>query len=264
MMRVKGLSAAYGSQQVFSDVSFEVAAGDWVVIIGPNGAGKSTLLKAIAGLTPVEGSVELDGTPVANMRARHRARAVAYVPQNPFLPPGMKVFDYVLLGRTPYLSPLGKESVSDVEYVRNVLEQLSVAEFASRELSTLSGGEAQRAVLARALAQDCDLLLLDEPTSALDLGRQQETMAVIDDLRLRRQLTVVMTMHDLTLAGQFGHRLLLLNGGGILAEGTPGDVLTSETIRRHYGAQVRIIDDPDGGVIVVPTRAEPESQADVV
>lgn len=254
MIRVTDLSAMYGPTPVFSHVSMSVMAGEWVVIIGPNGAGKSTLLRTIAGLADMPGTVEIDGQPITAMSSRRRAQRLAFVPQAPALPVGMTVSDYVLLGRTPYLSILGTESKRDLVSVGGALSLLDVAGLAHRDVATLSGGEAQRVVLARAIAQDPEILLLDEPTSALDLGRQQETMQIIDDLRAERNLTVLSTMHDLTLAGQFADRLLLLNGGSILAEGTPGEVLTSETISAHYGANVRVIADPDGGVIVVPTR----------
>lgn len=254
MIVVKDLSATYDDRLIYSGVSITVMVGEWVVIIGPNGAGKSTLLRSIAGLSDMPGIVAINGRSIIEMSARQRARKVAFVPQAPVLPSGMSVTDYVLLGRTPYLSLLGTESKKDLEIVGHMLGLLAVGDLAKREITTLSGGEAQRVVLARALAQEPQVLLLDEPTSALDLGRQQETMQVIDDLRVARNLTVVTTMHDLTLAGQFADRLLLLNGGGILAEGTPDEVLTSETISKHYGANVRVIHDSDGGVIVVPMR----------
>ncbi|MDH5504581.1 MAG: ABC transporter ATP-binding protein [Acidimicrobiia bacterium] len=256
MIVVRNLSATYDDHLVYSDVSMTVMAGEWVVIIGPNGAGKSTLLRSIAGLTDMPGSVSIDGRSINEISARKRAQKVAFVPQTPLLPPGMTVTDYILLGRTPYLSLLGTETKNDLRIASEMLGLLAVGDLARRDISTLSGGEAQRVVLARALAQEPQILLLDEPTSALDLGRQQETMQVIDDLRLDRNLTVVTTMHDLTLAGQFADRLLLLNGGGILAEGTPDEVLTSETISKHYGANVRVIRDSDGGVIVVPIRTQ--------
>ena len=259
MIRVRDLTAAYDGKTVFSDVSLSVGAGEWVIIIGPNGAGKSTLLRVIAGLADMPGSVTIDGLPAATISPRSRAQRIAFVPQTPMLPPGMTVTDFVLLGRTPYLSLLGSESRRDLKAVGKTFDLLDVGGLADREIATLSGGEAQRVVLARAIAQDPEILLLDEPTSALDLGRQQETMQIIDDLRAERNLTVLTTMHDLTLAGQFADRLLLLNGGSILAEGTPGEVLTSETISRHYGANVRVIADPDGGVIVVPERHQPRA-----
>ena len=166
------------------------------------------------------------------------------------MPPGMTVREYVLLGRTPYVSYVGQESRTDVAAAETALARLDLGEFADRELGTLSGGERQRAVLARALAQEAPLLLLDEPTSALDAGRQQEALELIDALRLDAGLTVVGAMHDLTLAGQYASRLILLSGGRVVAHGAPPQVLTEALISEHYGARVRVLD----GLAVVPVR----------
>jgi iron complex transport system ATP-binding protein len=163
----------------------------------------------------------------------------------------MTVQEYVLLGRTPYVSYMGSESRHDVAAAEAALARLDLAELAGRELGTLSGGERQRAVLARAIAQEAPLLLLDEPTSALDAGRQQEAMELIDELRLDAGLTVVGAMHDLTLAGQYASRLILLSGGRVVAHGAAAEVLTEPLIAEHYGARVRVLD----GLAVVPVRA---------
>ena len=259
MISATNISARYGSRKVFDRVSLSVARGEWVGVIGPNGAGKSTLLKALAGLLGVEGDIRISGNDLRTLSRRMRAQSIAYVPQVPHLPEGVTVGEYVLLGRTPYVSILGAGTRRDAQIARDALDLLDAANLSDRDVATLSGGEAQRVVLARAIAQEPELLLLDEPTSALDLGRQQEAMQIIDELRTRHALTVVATMHDLMLAGQFTDRLLLINGGGILAEGTPREVLTSTTISQHYGADVRILEDPEGGVIVVPRRAAPTS-----
>ena len=254
MISANHISARYGSFSVFEDVTLSVERGEWVGVIGPNGAGKSTLLKALAGLLPVAGDIAVSGKDLRSLSRRLRAQRIAYVPQVPHLPEGVTVGEYVMLGRTPYASILGSGTKRDVEVAQQSLDLLDAANLVQRDVATLSGGEAQRVVLARAIAQEPEILLLDEPTSALDLGRQQEAMQTIDDLRAARSLTVVATMHDLMLAGQFTDRLLLINSGRILAEGTPREVLTSSTISQHYGAEVRILDDPEGGVIVVPRR----------
>ncbi len=251
---IEGLSAGYNGRRVLDGVTLDVPAGAWVVVIGPNGAGKSTLLRAAGGLIPYRGSVQLDGIEVASMPRRRLAQLVAFVPQTPERPTGMRVLDYVLLGRTPHMSYLGMESGHDFDVARQALDLLGLGDLADRNIAALSGGEAQRTVLARALAQQARIVFLDEPTTSLDVGRQQDVLGLIDRLRRERGLTVLSTMHDLTLAGQFADRILLLSGGGILAEGSARDVLTAENIRRHYGAAVRVIDDPEGGVIVVPRR----------
>jgi iron complex transport system ATP-binding protein len=238
---------------ILDGVDLTVAAGEWVTVIGPNGAGKSTLLRAVGGLLPATGSITLFGTPTNRLPRRQRARIVATVAQSPVVPPGMAVFDYVLLGRTPHMPPLGRESATDLAAVREVLHRLDLDRFAARHLTTLSGGELQRVFLARALAQGAPLLLLDEPTSALDIGHQQEVLELVDQLRRDRGLTVLATMHDLSIAGEYADRMVLLAGGRVAAVGTAREVLTEELLAVHYGAHVRVVDG-DHGPLVIPTR----------
>ncbi len=239
-----------GGRPVVDGVSFSVDEGEWVALIGPNGAGKTTLLRAIAGLVRHQGAIVLDGTAAGRLRRRDVARRVAVVPQVPLLPVGMTVREYVLLGRTPYVSYAGREGRHDRAATEEAITRLDLGDLGDRQLGTLSGGERQRAVLARALAQEAPLLLLDEPTTALDAGRQQEALELIDALRLDAGLTVVSAMHDLTLAGLYASRLLLLSGGRIVAQGAPEEVLTEPLIGEHYGARIRVLD----GHAVVPVR----------
>jgi iron complex transport system ATP-binding protein len=248
MLSVERVTVELGGRPVVDGVSFTVEQGEWVTLIGPNGAGKSTLVRAIAGLVAHSGTIALDGQPMRKLGRREVARRVAVVPQVPLMPNGMTIRDYVLLGRTPYVSYAGREGRRDHAAVEQALARLDLVPLADRELGTLSGGERQRAVLARALAQEAPLLLLDEPTTALDAGRQQEALELIDALRLDAGLTVVATMHDLTLAGQYAPRLLLLSGGRIVAQGDASEVLTEPLVAEHYGAKVRVI---EGAVIPV-------------
>ncbi|HEX6261467.1 MAG TPA: ABC transporter ATP-binding protein [Actinomycetota bacterium] len=251
---LRAVTAAYDGTPALRGIDLEVAPGSWTGLIGPNGSGKTTLLRAVAGLMPHGGTVLLGGEEVARMPRRAAARLVAYVPQRPVVPEPMPVIDYVLTGRTPYISYLGSEGVSDLEVAARVLARLELEDLAERPLGTLSGGELQRAIIGRALAQGAPLLLLDEPTSALDVGHQQQALELIDALRREEGLTVVAAMHDLTLAGQFAERLILLDRGTVAAEGPVREVLTESTIGRHYGARVRILDDDGGGVVVIPVR----------
>lgn len=249
MIAWSGVSVSYnGGEPALGRVDLSVAAGEWVAVIGPNGAGKSTLLKAAVGAVPYQGVIEIDG---------HRPRLgldVAWMPQRPGLPEDMGVGDYVLLGRTPHLGYLAAESEHDVEMMRSAIESLDLAGFARRRLGTLSGGEAQRAVLARALAQEAPVLLLDEPTTGLDVGHAVEVLDVVDGLRRSQGLTVVTAAHDLTLAGRYADRLVLLAAGEVVAEGEPRAVLDEATLQQHYGSGLRVLDDPDGP-IVVPVRS---------
>ena len=162
-----------------------VGRGEWVTLIGPNGAGKSTLLRAVAGLVRYAGSVALAGGEVSALGRRELARRLAFVPQVPLLPPAMRVAEYVLLGRTPHLGSSRTRGAHDREAADHALDRLDLGGSRGRPLDTLSGGEQQRVVLARALAQEAPLLLLDEPTTALDLGRQQQVLELVAELRAR-------------------------------------------------------------------------------
>jgi cobalamin transport system ATP-binding protein len=238
---------------ILRGVSFDVAAGDWVTVVGPNGAGKSTLLRAIGGLQRFTGDISLFGRALHTIRRRDRARLVATVAQDPIVPPGMAVLDYVLLGRTPYIGPLGRESASDIDAVDSVLDQLDLHGFAGRRLATMSGGERQRVFLARALAQGAQLLLLDEPTSSLDIGHQQDVLELVDTLRRDHGLTVLATMHDLSIAGEYADRMVMLAGGAVAASGRPDEVLTEPLLAQHYKARVRVIAG-ESGPLIVPVR----------
>ncbi|MEU8821492.1 ABC transporter ATP-binding protein [Actinoplanes sp. NPDC048796] len=252
-VRVEGLRVSLDGTPIVLGVDLDVERGEWVTVIGPNGAGKSTALRAIGGLLPFEGTVELDGSPLDRLHRRERAKTIATVAQSPVVPPGMRVFDYVLLGRTPYVAPLGRESANDLTVVEQVLDELDLTRFAGRRLDTLSGGERQRAFLARALAQGAGILLLDEPTSALDIGHQQEVLELVDRLRAERALTVLATMHDLTTAGEYADRMVLLAAGRVAAAGTAREVLTEENLAKHYRVRVRVIEG-EHGPLVVPVR----------
>jgi iron complex transport system ATP-binding protein len=252
-VEINGVGVALDGVPILHGVDLDVAAGEWVTVIGPNGAGKSTLLRAVGGLVPFTGQVRLFGREVGRLRRRERARMVATVPQAPVVPPGMAVLDYVLLGRTPYIPPLGRESAADLAVATDVLQRLDLAGFAERLLTTLSGGERQRVFLARALAQGATLLLLDEPTSALDIGHQQEVLELVDGLRRDRGLTVLATMHDLSLAGEYADRMVLLAAGRVVADGPAASVLTEDLLSTYYRARVRVVAGAHGPV-VVPVR----------
>ena len=249
MISWRDIEVSYGGVKVLGPVSVEVSDGEWLGLIGPNGAGKSTLLKTAVGVAPHSGTVALGG------RQRQPGLDIAWMPQRPHLPDEMGVADYVMLGRTPHLGYLAAETKHDVEAVRLALEKLDLSGFSRRPLGTLSGGEAQRAVLARALAQEAPVLLLDEPTASLDVGHAVEVLGVVDDLRRREGLTVVTAAHDLTLAGRYADRLVLISKGLVVADGGPVEVLTEANLKAHYGAGIKVVDDEDGP-IVVPLRSE--------
>ena len=244
-VRVSGLHVTYDAKAVLRDISLELRVGEWLGLIGPNGSGKSTLLRSLVGLVPSSGTVELgDGSAPG-------PTDLSLMPQAPELPPGMTVVEYVLLGRTSHLGWLSQESRHDRRIATDVLRRLHLASFAERPVRHLSGGEAQRVVIARALAQQSPVLLLDEPTSALDLGHQVEVLELIDELRHEDGLTVVAAMHDLGLAGRYADRLALLDRGSLAALGEPAEVLDAAMLSRVYGHPVHV-HTVDGQLLVVP------------
>jgi iron complex transport system ATP-binding protein len=257
-----GVRVSYESDVVVSDLDLNVKSGEWLAFIGPNGAGKTTILRAIARLVGFEGDIRIGGRVVTELSGRELARQVAMVLQEPQMPEGMTVSQYVLLGRSPHLSYLGKESRRDQRIVADILRRLSLDRLAARPLHHISGGERQRAAIARALAQQAPILLIDEPTSSLDVGRQQEVLELIDELRSEQGLTVIAAMHELTLAGQYADRLALLVGGKLIAVGAPAEVLTEAAIADHYRAQVRVLEMNGSGRAVVPVRGRSRSGDD--
>jgi iron complex transport system ATP-binding protein len=260
VIEARGIRVVLGDRPVVDGVDLSVASGEWVSIVDPKGAGKSTLLRYLTGAAVGDGEVRLDGRAWSDLSRRERALVVALVPQTPVIPSGIRVVDYVLLGRTPHIRPLGVEGPADLAAVHDALSHLDLLELADREVTTLSGGERQRVLIARALAQGASLVLLDEPTTALDVGHQQQVLELVDELRHRHGLTVVTTMHDLTLAGQYADRLLLLDTGRVVAEGPADEVLTADHVARYYGASVRVISE-GGRPVVLPVRTERRERA---
>jgi iron complex transport system ATP-binding protein len=255
---VRDLTAAYNGTPVLRGVDLVVGPGEMVAVIGPNGSGKTTLLRAIAGSIPVRsGWARVDGRDTAGLKRREAARLIAMVPQVPASPRGMTCFEYVLLGRTPYIGYLGTESAEDRRHAAEALERLGAGDLVDRPLERLSGGERQRVVLARALAQDAAALLLDEPTTALDIGHQQTALELVDGLRRERGIAVLGAFHDLTLAARYAERMVLLVGGEVIADGSPATVLRPEALELFSGATATVIAGPDGDPVVVPVRPGP-------
>lgn len=255
------VTARYNGTDVLHGIDLSVHAGEWVALIGPNGAGKSTLLRSIAGVMDHGGAVTIDGVDTRALGRRKRAQMVAMVPQQPAIPTGMSVADYALLGRNPYLAPWAMESPMDVRRVTQVLDELDLTEMAGRSLDQLSGGELQRAVLARALTQDAGVLLLDEPTAALDLGHQRQVLELVDTLRRRHRLAVVAAFHDITLAAQYADRIAALDNGTLAIEGHPDDVVTPEVLSALYHTDVTVVTDHDGARLVALRRERRQEPA---
>lgn len=256
-LECRGLTVERGGVRVVQELDLAVASGEWVAVVGPNGAGKSSLLLALAGLVPATGHLRVAGDDPGRLSRRATSRVVALMPQQPVVPPGMSARDLIGLGRTPHLRTFATESPADLAAVDRAVARLELRDLVDRAVDTLSGGELQRVMLARALCQEPQVLLLDEPTSALDIGHQQAVLDLVDSLRLERGLTVVAAMHDLTLAAQYAQRLVLLDGGRKVCEGTPVQVLDAELLSGVYGARVDVLDRPSGPAVVPVRGARP-------
>jgi iron complex transport system ATP-binding protein len=253
VIELRDAGVSRGGRQVLEDVTLAVEEGGWTTLIGANGAGKTSLLLAVAGAVAHTGTIAVGGRDPRRTPAPQRARQIAIVWQSPLLPLDMTVAEYAMLGRTPYLGMLGRAGAGDERAVAEAIGRLDLGELSGRRLGALSGGERQRATLARALAQEAPVLILDEPTSALDVGRQQEALELVGELRDERRLTVLGAMHDLTLAGQYAERLVLLDQGRLVHCGPPHEVLTRELIARHYRANVEVVR-TNGTAVVLPVR----------
>ena len=253
---IENLTVAYdaSSDAVVKEVNLSVAAGQLVVIVGPNGCGKSTLLRAIARLQkPQAGTVRVDGQDVWQLTPRQAAHAIALLPQSPLAPEGISVSDLVRYGRHPHQSLLQLWSAADQAVVERAMQACNVSELAQRRLDRLSGGQRQRCWLAMILAQEAPLMLLDEPISMLDLGHQIEVLSLAQRLA-RAGASVVMVLHDLIAAARYADVLVAMQGGRVVAQGAPRDIVTPELVASLYGVHADILSAPiDGSPVVVPS-----------
>jgi iron complex transport system ATP-binding protein len=257
MLEIRDLTVAYDGLVALRGVSLSLAAGELLGVVGPNGSGKSTLIRAITRLVrPLGGDIRLDGKEVGRLSQRELARWAAVVPQNPYLPDAFTVLEVALMGRTPHLGLLQSEGRADLAAVRRALEQTDTWQLASRRMGELSGGERQRVVVARALAQETPVLLLDEPTAHLDMGHQAVLLDLVRRLCRREGKAVLAAIHDLSLAGQYCDRLVMLNEGRIAGEGKPEEVLSPELLASVYGTRVSVFAHPLTGRPVVTAVSE--------
>jgi len=245
MLKIQNLCVSYSSRQVLTNINLEINKGEIVALLGPNGSGKSTLLRSISGiLSPGHGNIRIAGQFINTLRAAERARWISVVPQNAPLPPAFTAWETVLLGRTPYINFLGQISARDENVARCALEKVDALNLADRCMGELSGGEQQRVLLARALAQSAPILLLDEPTTYLDLQHQLSLLNLVHKLAQEEELTVVIALHDLNLAARYADRIALLVDGHLKAWGTVKQVLRAELIADAYRWPVQVIDHP--------------------
>ena len=251
-LHAEAVAAGYGARMVLHGCTLAVARGEVVAIVGPNGAGKSTLLRVLAGLLrPTSGSVRIDGVDIATLGRAELARRIAVVPQifDTLFP--FSVREVVGLGRTARLGFFGGASPADAAAVERAIADLDLAELASRRIDRLSGGERQRAVLAMALAQEADVLLLDEPTVHLDPAHQVAMLRLVRELACARGLAVAAVLHDLNLAASMATRLVVIADGRVVCDGAPETVLNAELIRDVFGLGLAVVRH-DGRPVVLP------------
>jgi cobalamin transport system ATP-binding protein len=235
LLLIQNLTVSYAERMVLKDVNLSVEAGSVLVIIGPNGAGKTTLIRTLSGVIPADaGEVTLEGRSLAGISSAERARVFAVVPQARSLPPAFIAWEMVALGRTPHLNWLGQTSEVDEEVVRSAMQQTDTLDLAGRRVGELSGGEQQRLLLARALAQQPRVLLLDEPVTHLDLHYQINLLDQIRALAKEKNLGVLAVLHDINMAVRFADQTALLVEGKVVASGSPAEVLTPERLSAAY------------------------------
>jgi len=255
-LELQNVEVAYGHTVVVKDVTFQVMPGEMVGLIGPNGSGKSTIIKAISRVISLRsGKIFLDGKDVFKMRRGDLARLIGVVPQMSILPSAFTAFEIVLMGRNPHLGLLQYESAKDMAITWQAMGRTSTQPLAERIVCELSGGEIQRVVVARALAQEPKSILLDEPTANLDIRHQIEILDLIKNLCLENNLMVVIALHDLNLASQYCDRLILINNGKVHAQGTPVEVINSQNIKEVYGTDGCVYTHPANGLPAVLLKA---------
>lgn len=253
MIELKNISAAYGSKPVLSDLSLKIGKGETVALIGPNGAGKTTLLKVISGAKKCKGETIVQGRNIKDIPGYQRAGMMSVVPQVISDDTPLNGYDFVMLGRTHCMPRFAPPSEKDRAAVEEAMRCTTTLQLSQRYIADMSGGERQRLALAMAFAAQPQIILLDEATAHLDLHHRAEIMQLLRDMNRDRGVTVMMAAHDLSLAGRYFDRLILLKEGRILKDGPPSEVLTESILEKAYGCPVRVVDLPDNlGAAIIP------------
>jgi len=249
ILDINDISLSFRNKSILSDVSFRVSAGEFFVVIGPNGAGKTSLLKILSGLQKTQqGSVQIKGKDIYRYTRRSLAQIMAIVPQQIEVGFPFTVKETVIMGRTPHLGILGMESKNDFHIAEEAMNFTEVAHLKERKLFQLSGGELQRVIIARAICQQPEIILLDEPTTALDPSHQLKIMDLMERFRREHNTTIIMVSHDLNLASMYGDRLLLLKEGRVVKTGDPKTVLNKTLLEESYGCRMMVDESPLGQV----------------
>lgn len=244
------------SEFSLKNVDLKINKGEFISILGPNGSGKSTLLKIVSAIfQPVEGKVILDSIPVVSYNKKNLAKFMAYVPQTFSVAFPFSVYEIVMMGRTPYMNMFGYENKNDIDIVNSVLDKVGIYHLRKKGINEVSGGEAQRAFIARALAQKPKILLLDEPNAHLDIEHQITIFNTLDQLNSETDLTILMVSHDLNLAGYYGERILFMKDGKIEMDDAKKNILNEDNIRTIFNVESRVEMSPNGeffSVNIVP------------
>jgi len=253
ILQVQDINFSYDQETVLRSISINIKSQEFVGVIGPNGSGKSTLLKLLGSvLKPDSGQIFFKERNYINYQRKQLAQSITWVPQeHPMVFP-FKVSEIVLMGRHPYLSAFTFEGENDIEIARSAMKQTQTLQFAERGFNEISGGEKQRVVIAGAIAQEPELMILDEPTSALDIKYQIQVLNILKTLNENKKTTVILAMHDLHLASKYCTRLILLEEGKIFKDGKTEEVLQKEHIEKVYGLKVHLIHDQSGNIMISP------------
>ncbi len=254
MLRLENVSIGYGSApDILQNITLDICPSEMLALIGKNGAGKTTLIRGITGLLPLRsGDIRFDGQDLTEIDIRERARLISVVPQAASLPPGYTVFETVSHGRTPYLNWYGKLSEADRKIIDRAVSITGLDKFRDKDVSSLSGGEQQRVILARALAQNAPVMILDEPTSSLDIHFQVALLSLEKEICRKEGIAAVFIIHDLNLAARFADRIAVLHEGTLAAVGTPEEVMNEDLLSKVYDIPVRVLKETEEGLIILP------------
>lgn len=244
-LEVENLNFTYKKELALKDISFSIKKGQFLSIIGPNGSGKSTLLNNLSNIeNPQSGSINIYDEDINEYESKKLARTIALVPQDTFISYGFSVLDIVLMGRFPHLNRFEKESEEDFKIVNKALKKTNTFHLRDRNVNEISGGERQRVIIARALAQESEIIFLDEPTSHLDINHQIDLLNLLKQLNEERNTTIVLVIHDINLASRYSDEIILMDGGKIVSKGAPEKVVTRKNIEKTYGLNVIVEENP--------------------
>ena len=257
MLIINNLSVSLEQKDILRNISLHIESGEFVSIIGPNGAGKSTFLKAVSGLIDIrQGDITLKNKKINQYSKKELAKIITLIPQETVLQFDLSVEEMVLMGRFPYLDYWGNYTLEDRQLTGVILEKLHIHHLSSRSFNSLSGGEKQKVLIARALAQDSSIIMLDETLSFLDMNHQIETMELLSKIHLEDRKTIILISHNLNLSNEYSDRIVIFKNGQLMADGTPRELINKEMLSAAFGAEIDMLQNPkSGNPVIYYTRA---------